>query len=121
MIKNMCSNRAPRNHLNQCIYDTCSSRKRSALDVLFELLGHDPILSRNSDADGNHSGERTNEVAVVQRSWLINTSAKHELGMCSLGTWLDMKLQLDKNNTKERGFYVPMFIGGRTLEGSMES
>lgn len=88
---NKCDNRALQNNLKQNNFDTCSTRKRVARDILLMLLAYCTLLSRNGDAGCANSGHRGEEVAVAHRRFLKNLPRKHELEMYWWRTCSDMK------------------------------
>lgn len=62
VVKNIFNVRALLNFLRQGIPDTCSTRKRAARDILFELLAYGTLLERNSVMRGKSylSGRKVN-------------------------------------------------------------
>lgn len=58
MVKNMCINRALRNRLKQCIYETCRARKRAAGEMRFELLEYGTLVTWIGVTGGNISDQR---------------------------------------------------------------
>lgn len=103
MVKSKCDNCNLLSGLKQCIFSTCSTKKRAVWDMLLELLGSSTILRLRGVSGGNDSRQRGKEVAVVQRSLLKYRIWNHELEMLRWRTCLNMKhLLMDNNEAVER-------------------